>query len=476
MHACSPRFWRRVHRPIRDVFSVLSDCDTVEEPGGPHLLRNSARWSLTCRSPAVRDTRSDLSASLFDEEEPEPSCFLRLGKKMPGVVKHGNLVMDGCSFVSPPVAAAAGEFNLQSADILIAMTGYIGDVAIVRSSDLPAVLNQRVGLFSIRDPSLLENQFLFYLLQHEAIRKQVRELGYGSAQPNVSPSLVHSINIPFPSLPEQRAIAHILGTLDDKIELNRRMNETLEAMARALFKSWFVDFDPMRAKMVGQDTGLTADTADLFGGSFVDSEIGTIPEGWLVGSLADVAASPRRIAHPADFDHKTPYIGLEHMPRRSIALSAWGTAREVVSSKSQFEHGDVLYGKLRPYFHKIGVAPVTGVCSTDIVVIAPQGPNWSTFVTNVVSSDEFVAYTDRTSTGTKMPRTSWKTMRQYPLCIPPEPIVRAYQEIAGPMLNMIVANIHANNGLALLRDTLLPKLISGELRLLQAEQSIAAEL
>lgn len=147
-------------------------------------------------------------------------------------VKDGNLVMDGCSFVPRALAESAAEFALQSDDILIAMTGYVGDVALVRNRDLPAVMNQRVGRVSIRDPRQLDKRFLFYLLRDADVRAEIEGLGYGSAQPNVSPTLIHGVQVPLPPLPEQRAIAHILGTLDDKIELNRRMSETLEAMAR----------------------------------------------------------------------------------------------------------------------------------------------------------------------------------------------------------------------------------------------------
>ena len=207
---------------------------------------------------------------------------------------------------------------------------------------------------------------------------------------------------------EQRAIAHILGTLDDKIELNQRMNETLEAMARALFKAWFVDFDPIRAKMEGRDIGLPPHISDLFPDRLVGSELGETPEGWEIGRLADIASSPRRGVSPADLGAETPYIGLEHMPRRSIALIEWEGKEKVTSNKSVFNKGEFLFGMLRPYFHKVGIAPVTGVCSTDIVVIAPKTAEWSSFVLAVCRTciDRFrCTYSDfKRSTGTKMPR------------------------------------------------------------------------
>ncbi len=242
------------------------------------------------------------------------------------------------------------------------------------------------------------------------------------------------------------------------------MNETQEAMARALFKSWFVDFDPVRAKMEDRDTGLPKPIADLFPDRLADSECGEIPEGWKAGRLADIATAPRRNVDPAGLDDETPYIGLEHMPRRSIALTAWEKVGKVTSNKSVFEKGEVLFGKLRPYFHKVGVAPINGVCSTDIVVIAPKSTGWSAFVLACVSSAEFVSYTNQGATGTKMPRTNWTTMGDYRICLPAAPLAGAFENAMQPGLERIIANVHESHTLAGIRDTLLPKLVSGELR------------
>ena len=286
----------------------------------------------------------------------------------------------------------------------------------------------------------------------------------GSTMPKMTQGNMNRISLLTPPISEQRAIAHILGTLDDKIELNRRMNETLEGMARALFKSWFVDFDPVRAKMEGRDTGLPPDVDALFPDRLVDSELGEIPEGWEVGCLADIAVAPRRGVDPTSLDDETPYIGLEHMPCHSIALTQWEGAGKVTSSKSVFKKGEFLFGKLRPYFHKVGVTPVSGICSTDVIVVAPKASQWSSFVLTSISSDDFVAYANQTSTGTRMPRTSWKTMSEYRVCLPLAHAVQAFQDAVQPMIDGIVANVHGSHTLAALSDTLLPKLISGEIR------------
>ncbi len=196
------------------------------------------------------------------------------------------------------------------------------------------------------------------------------------AVPHTNLRTLRETPVTLPPLPEQRAIAHILGTLDDKIELNRRMNQTLEEMARALFKSWFVDFDPVHAKARGeQPPGLDPAIAELFPSGFVETELGLVPEGWRVETLGEIAENIRRSLKPEGVDPSTPYIGLQHMPQRSITLDSWGEAAEVSSGKSGFMEGEFLFGKLRPYFHKVGIAPLNGVCSTDILVVRPKDPS-----------------------------------------------------------------------------------------------------
>ena len=300
-------------------------------------------------------------------------------------------------------------------------------------------------------------KFLFYLLQ--TLRLNDRKAGSG--QPLLNQTILSSIPVVVPHPVEQRAIAHILGTLDDKIELNRRMNATLEAMARALFKDWFVDFGPTRTKIEGRDPYLAPEIWDLFPDKLDD---GRKPEGWEYGRLADIADSPSRGVRPSEVSKDTPYIGLEHMPRRSVALTEWEGAGKVTSNKYVFKRGEFLFGKLRPYFHKVGIAPIDGICSTDIVVIAPRAPHWNSLTLACISTDDFVDYTNTTSTGTKMPRTSWKTMGQYELCFSTVQVAQAFEGSIGLLTTRIVSNIRECKALSQSRDLLLPKLMSGEIR------------
>jgi len=314
-------------------------------------------------------------------------------------------------------------------------------------------------------------RFLGYSLQNTDISGFLT----GAVMPKLTQGNLNKIPIRCPPLPIQKAIAHILGTLDDRIELCRRMNETLEAMARALFKDWFIDFGPVRAKMEGREPpGLSPEIAALFPSKLVDSELGEIPEGWDCGKLSDIAKNQTRSIRPERMNSELAYIGLEHMPRKDVALSEWGSADGLESNKLEFNVGEILFGKLRPYFHKVGIAPINGVCSTDIIVMGPKKPSWFGFVLEIVSSDEFVEHTNAGSTGTKMPRTSWAEMSRFKLVLPGDALAQAFDQSSAPMVNTILSNIHRRRSLSTLRDTLLPKLLSGELSIPEAMLQVEA--
>jgi type I restriction enzyme S subunit len=337
--------------------------------------------------------------------------------------------------------------------------------AALRPRDCPCLLVQRVA--RLRATEKLDGGFLKYTIGSRAFTDYILAVQTGTAVPHVSSSQIKAFEFLLPRIDQQRAIASVLGSLDDKIDLNRRMNETLEAMARTLFKDWFVDFGPTRAKMEGRAPYLAADIWSLFPDRLDDEGM---PEGWKTGTLSDLARQVGGSVNPDALDPNTPYIGLEHMPRRSIALDDWEGAGKVTSGKLAFRTGDFLFGKLRPYFHKVGIAPIDGICSTDIVVLNAREPAAAPFVLACLSQDDFVAFTDRTSDGTKMPRTSWGRMERYQLSVPTEPVLERFGSLAQPMLDRIVANIHESRTLANTRDYLLPKLMSGEIGVREVEQ------
>ena len=360
------------------------------------------------------------------------------------------------------------EAKVKGPGVVTGRYGTLGQVFYIQDDFWPLNTTLYVRDFKGNDP-----RFISYFL------KCLNFSAYSdkAAVPGLNRNHLHQEVVRIPTRVEkQRAIAHILGTLDDKIELNRRMNQTLEEMARALFKSWFVDFDPVRAKMDGRWRsgqslpGMPAELYDLFPDGMVSSELGEIPARWEVKALGNVAKEVRVNVQPQAIRPGTPYIALEHMPRRCLALSDWVVADEVGSNKFRFERGDILFGKLRPYFHKVGIAPLEGVCSTDIVVVAPTVDCWFGFVLGHISSDEFVDYTDTTSTGTRMPRTKWRDMARYSISLPSNRLAEAFTVQIQPWVEQIVSAIHESRFLSSLRDTLLPGLISGKLQVTQRKE------
>ena len=379
-------------------------------------------------------------------------------------VNGGRLVAtDDIRHVSHDVYKRWMKKDVKRGDCLLVSEGATLGECMMWDYDYPIVLGQRI--FCLRaNPSVLYPRYLYAYMTSASFQSEIIGRATGTSVDGLRQTEVLKLKLRLPPLAQQRHIGDTLYNLDKKIEFNRRMNATLEAMARALFQSWFVDFDPIRTKLDGRPpAALDPATAALFSEHLEDSPLGHIPKGWTAGKLGDIGTNSRRGVQPGDIAPNTPYIALEHMPRRCIALGDWDDSADVASGKSAFKKGEILFGKLRPYFHKVGVAPFDGVCSTDILVLAPKSPEWFGFLLGHASSDELIQFTDLASTGTKMPRTKWSDISSFKVALPPKPIAAAFTRNIQPMLDRIHANLHQSRTLATLRDTLLPKLLSGEL-------------
>lgn len=220
---------------------------------------------------------------------------------------------------------------------------------------------------------------------YKLLTVDINRMDVGAAIPTTNRDEFYSLELNYPALRIQTKCADVLSAYDDLIENNRRRMALLEEAARQLYREWFV-----RLRFPGHErTRIT----------------NGVPEGWERRTLGDLCEEVREIVKPDALEPDTPYIGLEHMPRCSISLSDWGTAEQVSSSKHRFHEGEILFGKIRPYFHKVGVAFVDGVASSDAIVIRPIEPKVRGFVLMTVSSDPFVAETAQTMReGSKMPR------------------------------------------------------------------------
>ncbi len=320
-----------------------------------------------------------------------------------------------------------------------------------------------------------DSEFAFYVARSDLVREYaIGQMTGTSGRQRVPTDALAQLDVPLPPLSEQRAIAHVLGTLDDKIESNRRMNGTLEAMARALFKSWFVDFDPVRAKMEGRDTGLPDDIADLFPDRIVDSELGEIPQGWKVFRLDELTHHHTRSTSPfrsADLEYEhlsIPAYDAGHHP----AVEPGAAIR---SNKTVVPDGAVLLSKLNPRITRVWVPPdSTGrpqVCSTEFLAFTPKSPANRSLLFALFSDQHFRALLKSMVTGTSKShqRVPPKALKAQQVMAGSWRLFAVFGEATGSMLDRILKNRSEAATLAALRDTLLPKLISGEIRVPDAE-------
>ena len=189
-----------------------------------------------------------------------------------------------------------------------------------------------------------------------------------------------------------------------------------------------------------------------------------IPEGWQEVSLASICPDFREAADPTELDPEMPYIGLEHIPRRSVTLCEWGNAEDVTSTKLRYRQGDILFGKIRPYFHKVGVTLIAGVTSSDAIVLRPVDGHLRAFCLLTLSSDWFVAVVSKTAKeGSKMPRADWNLMEQHSIAVPPGSILRTFNAVVEPIIEQLRVLALANRQFRTARELLLPRLMSGEL-------------
>ena len=335
-------------------------------------------------------------------------------------------------------------------------------------------LNQHI--FRVTSSAEIDTTFFFYILRYlnpnfVAIARNKQTTGLG----HVTKRDLENIEAALPEYQEQRAIAHILGTLDDKIELNRQMNETLEAMARALFKSWFVDFDPVRAKMEGCDTGLPKPIADLFPDRLVDSVLGEVPEGWEVseiGTEVDVLGG----ATPSTKESVYWNDGKHHWatPRDLSKLSSpvlLETDRKITAAGVQkissglLPIGTVLLSSRAPIGYLAITGMPTAVNQGFIAMICERRlPNL--YVLFWCHGN--IEHMKGISGGSTFAEISKKAFRPLPVLVPSKKALQVYEDIGRSLYGRIVSNTREFALLASLRDTLLPKLLSGEIRLRDA--------
>ena len=316
-------------------------------------------------------------------------------------------------------------------------------------------------------PSVTDTDFAYYLTKSEEVRNYaIGQMTGTSGRQRVPVDSLSHLTVTIPPLPEQRAIAQILGTLDDKIELNRRMNQTLEEMARALFKDWFVDFGPVRAKLEGREPYLPTELWDLFPDRLVESELGEVPEGWGVKMLGEVVElNPRE---PMKRGTTAPYIEMAALPTSGSCPSE-AVLREFTSG-TRFRNGDSLLARITPCLENGKTAfvqslpeNIVGWGSTEFIVLRAIPPIPVEYPYLLGRNESFREHAIQSMTGTSgRQRVQVDALAPYLLPVPPADICGKFGSLVGPMFADIEITRKESNSLAAQRDALLPKLVSGE--------------
>jgi type I restriction enzyme S subunit len=360
-------------------------------------------------------------------------------------------------FVSKETADQLKSSNVFAGDLVFPHRGAIGEVGIVPRDGTPRYLLSTSLMKLTCNEEVVDPVFLFYFFRSPTGRHELLKNTSTVGTPGIATPLtsLKSIEVTLPLFEEQRAIAHILGTLDDKIELNRRMNETLEAMSRAIFQSWFVDFDPVRAKANGRDPGLPKAIADLFSDRFEDSELGEIPEGWCVGRLDEVLVLQRGFDLPTLERTPGPYPVIAASGPNGTHNQCMVRGPGVTTGRSGVL-GNVFY------IHEDFWPLNTSLWVKQFKHSTPA------FAFHLLRGLDFSLF----NAGSAVPTLNRNHVHNLPVVIPSISTIGAFEDLIVPLLKRQKANGDESRILTALRDALLPKLVSGDLCVKDAERFV----
>ena len=398
-------------------------------------------------------------------------------------VKSESITFDGWidhskfALIDEKTHTALKRSQLKEGDVLFSMAGvYIGKTAVVPKEILPANTNQAVGIVRLDQTRALP-RFIDYFLRNPSYNLFLNNLISQSAQPNLNLTEIRNLPIALPPLAQQNAIAYVLGTLDDKIELNRRMNVTLETMARALFQSWFVDFDPVRRNLGRAAKPKVPTIGKLFPSTFQSLETGDIPKGWSLRRLYDTARFINGGAFRSeDFcDRGTGLPVIKIIELKDGISTQTKYSMRLADIDQQIDTGDLLYswsGSPDTSLDAFVWTQGRGLLNQHIFKI----------VTNTIAEKRFVYYLlkhlrpilveiARNKQTSGLGHVTVADMKRIHICWPTKEVLATFDQLASPLYDRVFANTLENQTLATLRDTLLPKLLSGELRAGQAESA-----
>lgn len=397
----------------------------------------------------------------------------------------GRWVSGDFVFVSPSKATKLAANTAGPLDIVFTQRGanHYRQVAVVPTDTVGRYVISQSQMKLTVDSAKVDPLFIYYLFRSSTQQEYLQRNAIQTGVPHTNLSILRKVPLRIPTLQTQRAIAQILGTLDDKIELNQRINETLEAMARAIFRSWFVDFDPVRAKAEGRETGLPTHIADLFPDSFDGSDLGEIPKGWQVASLGALVETVKGRSYKSEelVESDTALVTLKSFARgggyRADGLKSFaGTykpdqvvkAGELVVACTDVTQAAEVIG--RPAMVRGTSGYQTLVASLDTLIVRPRDSNMTrAFLYFLGGTEAFVAHTYAHTTGTTVLHLAKEAVPSFLFARPPPLLVQQFDSFGSVALARIQTVGEESVTLAALRDTLLPKLLSGEFPLNRAE-------
>ena len=389
-------------------------------------------------------------------------------------IESSTATLEGCNFLDPEkVESKWSHFKLSIGDLLLSSSASLGRVSEVDESTAGAVAY--TGIIRMRPSNaIMTKGFIRYFLQSRLFSHQIERSATGSVIKHFGPMHLKQMGITLPPIEDQKAIAHILGTLDDKIDLNQKINQTLEEIAKAIFKSWFVDFDPVRAKVAGRPTGLSPEISDLFPDELVDSEIGEIPKGWSVGAIADFASLNKKTVNPSQSSEIYEHFSIPAFDNRQSPVLDLGT--DIKSNKTLVPEGSLLVSKLNPNTPRVWLPNPKDlheqICSTEFMVYTATDHSNIAFLWGLFTSSLVAGRMEAMVTGTSKShqRVKPNDVSGIMTVTPDARLVKTYGDTVLPMLNRTLVGKSESTVLSELRDTLLPKLISGQLRIPDAEK------
>jgi len=375
-------------------------------------------------------------------------------------------------YISTKKCESLSRFKTEKNDLIISCSGTVGRISIIKDEDPIGIISQALLILRTNNEKVLAD-YLYYFLTSPKGKSELLNASQGAVQLNIAPrAVVEKIPVPLPSLAIQHVIVSQLKMLDNKILLNNQINQTLEEMAQTIFQSWFVDFDPVKAQMNGdQPEGIDAKTAAFFPNKLDDAT--GIPENWASGSISDIAdlntKSWTKKKHPDEVN----YVDLANTKNGAIeSISIYSFDESPSRARRVLNVGDTIVGTVRPgnrSFAYIGKTDLQLTGSTGFAVLSPKENFWSSFVYLCTTNDGAILEYARLADGGAYPAIKPGVIASTECVIPSIEIAKEFWKVTEPMLKKTHQNRLENEGLAEIRDILAPKLLSGEIELTQQE-------